>query len=516
MLSIVYVIMLLISFVGEIVITTNNTIQPQSVVEETSQKEYPGVYYASAEEETGASESPKDSKGAIYVGDGSTFAMNSGTISGHTTTYGGAVYVASGGVFTMTGGSIEDNEAEYGGAIYVESGGTCNLYSGLIKGNISDQGSSVYVESGAVVNIGNPDYVELPDEYQQVEYVYTGSAGSLISFGIEWKDIALINASLRKSSTNVNIMIYNSGLGQTSPYIAYNRTNLVSATFTPSASTMLDLQMHNFNITISSESSNIISTSSWDGIWWERIDYGIQKFYAKDNELIGNFIPCYRKSDDVTGFYDKVSGQFVTRYGSNPYGAVIYRGNDIKPMKIIESWKKWYQEVEYIESTGTQWIDTNYIPSLSVKYVAHFEIDTYVTNIWFMGTYELGLCKNDDQIYVAYNGTSHAFYSTLGTGKKFKAELTKNAILIDNDKYEFSISSLINSTKSATLFKTTYFPDTLYGKLYDCKIYDNGVLVRDFVPCYRKSDNEIGLYDTVNDEFYSNQGKETFLKGPDV
>ena len=37
------------------------------------------------------------------------------------------------------------------------------------------------------------------------------------------------------------------------------------------------------------------------------------------------------------------------------------------------------------------------------------------------------------------------------------------------------------------------------------------------VPCYKKSNNEIGLYDTLNDIFYTNGFSGTpFTKGPDI
>lgn len=48
--------------------------------------------------------------------------------------------------------------------------------------------------------------------------------------------------------------------------------------------------------------------------------------------------------------------------------------------------------------------------------------------------------------------------------------------------------------------------------MYRCKIYSNGTLVRDFIPCYRNSDNVIGLYDTLNNVFYTNVGTGTFTK----
>lgn len=47
-------------------------------------------------------------------------------------------------------------------------------------------------------------------------------------------------------------------------------------------------------------------------------------------------------------------------------------------------------------------------------------------------------------------------------------------------------------------------------------MYYDDVFVRNFIPCYRKSDNVIGLYDLVNDVFYTNNGTGIFLKGADV
>ena len=57
---------------------------------------------------------------------------------------------------------------------------------------------------------------------------------------------------------------------------------------------------------------------------------------------------------------------------------------------------------------------------------------------------------------------------------------------------------------------------TFIGKTYYFKIYKNKKLIRHFIPCYRKSDGVIGLYDLVNDVFYTNSGTGEFEKGADV
>ena len=54
------------------------------------------------------------------------------------------------------------------------------------------------------------------------------------------------------------------------------------------------------------------------------------------------------------------------------------------------------------------------------------------------------------------------------------------------------------------------------AKLYSCKIYDNGTLIRDFVPAKRMSDNVYGLWDKVNEVLYENAGTGTFTGGPAV
>lgn len=46
------------------------------------------------------------------------------------------------------------------------------------------------------------------------------------------------------------------------------------------------------------------------------------------------------------------------------------------------------------------------------------------------------------------------------------------------------------------------------------EITKNNELVRDFIPVQRKSDNVLGLYDLVNDVFYTNDGTGTFTAGP--
>ena len=53
-------------------------------------------------------------------------------------------------------------------------------------------------------------------------------------------------------------------------------------------------------------------------------------------------------------------------------------------------------------------------------------------------------------------------------------------------------------------------------KLFSCQIYDGNNKIRDFIPAKRNSDNVIGLYDKLNNKFYTNSGTGTFLSGKEI
>lgn len=56
-----------------------------------------------------------------------------------------------------------------------------------------------------------------------------------------------------------------------------------------------------------------------------------------------------------------------------------------------------------------------------------------------------------------------------------------------------------------------------YNKISVFKYYDkNDTLICDLVPCYRKSDGIIGMYDLVRETFFTKLGTGAFKKGADV
>lgn len=72
------------------------------------------------------------------------------------------------------------------------------------------------------------------------------------------------------------------------------------------------------------------------------------------------------------------------------------------------------------------------------------------------------------------------------------------------------------STLTILLFRRNLDNDTYYCNIYGFKIYENGKLVRNFIPCYIKSNGVGGMYETVERRFYANKGDSPFEFGGDV
>ena len=50
-------------------------------------------------------------------------------------------------------------------------------------------------------------------------------------------------------------------------------------------------------------------------------------------------------------------------------------------------------------------------------------------------------------------------------------------------------------------------------EFYGLKIWNNGVLIRNYVPCMRESDGAVGFWEVVNEEFKTSDGSDEFTAG---
>jgi len=188
-----------------------------------------------------------------------------------------------------------------------------------------------------------------------------------------------------------------------------------------------------------------------------------------------------------------------------------------------------YQEVEWIGSTNYElnYIDSGIVADDDVGIKCTMEFNSTSTNMWTGG----GMLDDTTRLGtpVALNSTQLNFnwkkfnvinvpYS-LDTPYEFKGNfLNDRKQTFGGVDYMTNIST-ISASKNIYLFTMNKngVPQLMANtKIYSYQLSKGADIVRDFVPCYRKADGEIGLYDTVTKIFYTNQGSGTFTKGQDV
>lgn len=195
----------------------------------------------------------------------------------------------------------------------------------------------------------------------------------------------------------------------------------------------------------------------------------------------------------------------------------------IKDITLTAHWDS-YEILEYIESSGTQYIDTLFKHNQNTRYIIDYDLLSHVdwynlfgSNGGAKGTNKLmfvGL-NNSSKYYAHYGSGSYGNFNVTTTGRH-TIDFNKNVLKIDDVSYTYS-SQTFTSEYNCIIFGATGYSGKPSGftsmKLYSFKVYDNGTLVRDFVPAKRNSDNAIGLFDNINKKFYGNAGTGTFIAG---
>lgn len=190
-----------------------------------------------------------------------------------------------------------------------------------------------------------------------------------------------------------------------------------------------------------------------------------------------------------------------------------------------------FKKLEYIQSSGTQYIDTGFKPNQDTRVVCEvvgYSIaDNSATNLFGARTstsssdqFSFNIAGSTNYRSDYYN--SRVGYSTeLSFSGKIHIDKNKNVCSIESDGTTYTVTNTQGTFQ--TPFNLFIFGENRNGsvhsipnvKLYYFKLYDNGVLIRDFIPC-KNASGVAGLWDDVNSVFYQNAGSGTFTAGPEV
>ena len=133
------------------------------------------------------------------------------------------------------------------------------------------------------------------------------------------------------------------------------------------------------------------------------------------------------------------------------------------------------------------------------------------------GSNSLGfLCEGGNHYRFDYASSINEL-ATKPTGK-FTIDSDKNKCYINGELVFTATYTKFTSPVNMYIFNNNNNGSLSGGssaKLYNCSIYDNGVLIRSFIPC-KNASGTVGLYDSVNNQFYQNAGTGTFIAGPEI
>lgn len=165
-----------------------------------------------------------------------------------------------------------------------------------------------------------------------------------------------------------------------------------------------------------------------------------------------------------------------------------------------------YQEVEYLYTNDR---DVAHIPTVTSfavgdkGYITAEYTRLYSTDTAICGTQTFA------EIYVTGSGKQFKHYA-----KVTLVNPTDGTPAEENKVYnvEFDFTGVVSNLALMSYNNNGKYG--MHGKFYSASFYRGDMLIYNFVPCYRKADGKIGMYDTVNNVFAEGVGE--LFKGEDV
>jgi hypothetical protein len=193
-----------------------------------------------------------------------------------------------------------------------------------------------------------------------------------------------------------------------------------------------------------------------------------------------------------------------------------------------------FEQLEYIENTSYAYIDTGFKPNQDTRVKATMQRVTSTLAGRLFGCGEFNVV-NGWQVDFEYNwsGSLHIKWGHTTSWNTYRNVTGDyNVHTYDYNKNEFYMDDVLKASTSYTPFQCTdnlaIFSYLKYsgvgstdeffkGKGMAFQVWDDETMVRDYIPARRKIDGIVGMYDMVNNVFYTSADPNySFVAGPVV
>lgn len=173
-----------------------------------------------------------------------------------------------------------------------------------------------------------------------------------------------------------------------------------------------------------------------------------------------------------------------------------------------------YTRVDYIQGTGSQYIDTGFLVNKNDNYA--LEVDAAFDS----QTQAYQGCNGYMQFYVSsVYGISADSTKAVGSRDIVKIAYANQTAVLSVNGVQIESKSWASYSGADVKLGILRMGDTnngwfsggaASGTIYGYKVWKNNILVSECVPCVRDSDNVAGVYDIILEQFITNAGSGVF------
>ena len=177
-----------------------------------------------------------------------------------------------------------------------------------------------------------------------------------------------------------------------------------------------------------------------------------------------------------------------------------------------------YEQLKYIENNSTAYIQTRFVPNINSSFLYTFAYTRFTNDDCFgVGSYGSGwgLHTHGGNRLIGYTFGYDIGVHYSDDNSKHSFGLIGNQVIYDDKMVATFTRKKIDSTYPLKIFcpHTTSPGNYQHQRVYGLKLWDEDILVHDFIPVRRRSDGKIGMLDKIEGQFYTSPNGVEFIGG---